>query len=244
VRREAVTTRFRLLEAARFLFWEKGFATTGMAELLERAQANSGSFYHFFDSKEALLLALLDSYIEGLQPAIIEPATTRFSDPIDRIFSILQGYRDRLLATGCRYACPIGRLALEIETENLPAHSRIAANFSAWTGAIRNFLADARDRLPADADLDGLAVFVLTVMEGGVMQSRSYRQIEPFDQSTAHLRSYFEYLQKEKTLETSNRSAEIAKGMAAGRPASLDGPAAGRARKSHTARKTRKSPEI
>jgi AcrR family transcriptional regulator len=43
----ANTTRSRLLEAARYLFWEKGYAATGMAEILERAQANSGSFYHF-----------------------------------------------------------------------------------------------------------------------------------------------------------------------------------------------------
>jgi len=31
-------------------------------------------------------------------------------------------------------------------------------------------------------------------MEGGVMQARSYRRMEPFDQSTAQLRNYFQYL--------------------------------------------------
>src|SRR5579872_1802675 len=134
VKRKVLSTRARLLESARHLFWEKGFAATGMAELLDRAKANSGSFYHFFDSKETLLLALLDSYREGLEPVIVQPVEAAFNDPLDRIFGILQGYRQRLITTGCRYGCPIGRLALEIEAENLPAHSRIAANFSAWTG--------------------------------------------------------------------------------------------------------------
>jgi TetR/AcrR family transcriptional regulator, transcriptional repressor for nem operon len=225
----------RLLEAARHLFWEKGFAATGMAELLDRAQANSGSFYHFFESKEALLLELLDSYLEGLGPVIVQPAEAAFADPLDRVFAILQGYRDRLLATGNRYGCPIGRLALEIEAENLPAHKRIAANFSAWTGAVRGFLGEARERLPAGCDLDGLAVFVLTTMEGGVMQSRSCRRIEPFDQSVAHLRKYFEHLQKEKTLETSNRTRG-----AASRSASLRGRPTSRAGKGNTPGKTRK----
>jgi AcrR family transcriptional regulator len=225
----------RLLEAARHLFWEKGFAATGMAELLDRAQANSGSFYHFFESKEALLLELLDSYLEGLGPVIVQPAEAAFPDPLDRVFAILQGYRDRLLATGNRYGCPIGRLALEIEAENLPAHKRIAANFSAWTGAVRGFLWEARERLPAGCDLDGLAVFVLTTMEGGVMQSRSCRRIEPFDQSVAHLRKYFEHLQKEKTLETSNRTRG-----AASRSASLRGRPTSRAGKGNTPGKTRK----
>jgi len=238
VKRETPSTEARLLEAARHLFWEKGFAATGMAELLDRAQANSGSFYHFFDSKEALLLVLLDSYQKGLYPVIVQPAEAAFADPLERIFAILQGYRERLLATGNRYGCPIGRLALEIEAENLPAHKRIAANFSAWTGAVRGFLERARERFPAGCDLDGLAVFVLTAMEGGVMQSRSYRRIEPFDQSVAHLRNYFECLQKENTLETSNRSRG-----ASNRSASIRGRSTSRAGKSNTPRKTRKGPQ-
>ena len=189
-------TRSRLLEAARNLFWEKGYAATGMAEILERGQANSGSFYHFFASKEALLLAVLDGYVEALEPMVLRPAFARHRDPIVRIFAILQGYRERILGTGCRYGCPLGRLALEIEAENLPAHQRIADNFSGWTSAVRKCLQQAREqgRLAPDLDLDALATFVLTAMEGGVMQSRSYRSVEPFDQSVAQLRSYFTYL--------------------------------------------------
>jgi AcrR family transcriptional regulator len=187
----AHATRARLLDAARYLFWQKGYAATGMAELLERAQANSGSFYHFFASKEALLLAVLEGYLEGLDPVVVQPAFARHRDPIERIFGILEGYRERLLSTDCRYGCPLGRLALEIEAENLPAHQLIARNFSAWTGAVRSCLDAARDRLPRGTDLDALATFVLTTMEGGVLQSRSHRRIEPFDQSVAQLRKYF-----------------------------------------------------
>lgn len=184
-------TRDRLLDAARFLFWEKGYSATGMAEILQRAQANSGSFYHFFASKEALLLAVLEGYLLGLDPVVIQPAFARKSDPIDRVFAILEGYRERLVSTECRYGCPLGRLALEIEAENLPAHQLIARNFSAWTGAVRECLEAARARLPRNTDLDALATMVLTTMEGGVLQSRSHRRIEPFDQSVAQLRNYF-----------------------------------------------------
>ena len=42
--RSQADTRERIVEAARFLFWEKGYAATGLAELLARAGANSGSF--------------------------------------------------------------------------------------------------------------------------------------------------------------------------------------------------------
>jgi len=198
VKSEAAPTRERILEAARYLFWEKGYAAAGMAEILERAQANAGSFYHFFAGKEALLLAVLETYLEGLEPAVLRPAFARRRDPIERIFAILAGYRERLASTGCRYGCPLGRLALEIEPENLPAHALIARNFAAWRTAVRQCLEAARPRFVPGADLDSLAAFVLTTMEGGVMQSRSYRSLQPFDQSVAQLRRYFAALLKKK----------------------------------------------
>jgi len=165
-----------------------------MAELLAHAGVNSGSFYHFFDSKEALLRAVLDGYLELLRPMVVDPAFASAGEPLERIFAILAGYRARILATDARYGCPLGRLALEIDPENAPAHAIIAANFSGWIDAIRECLEAMKDRLPPSTDLQSLASFVLVVMEGGVMLSRSYRSVEPFDQAVAQLREHFKLL--------------------------------------------------
>src|SRR5258708_38389910 len=169
------STRDRLIESARYLFWERGFAGTSMSELLAHAEVNSGSFYHFFDSKEALLRAVLQGYIELLRPMVVDPAFASDPEPVERIFAILAGYRGRILGTDCRYGCPLGRLALEIDPENAPAHELIAQNFQGWIEAVRECLADMKKSLPAGTDLDSLATYVLVVMEGGVMLSRSYR---------------------------------------------------------------------
>ena len=191
-----VGTKTRLIEAARYLFWKNGYAATGMSEILEAAKANSGSFYHFFDSKEALLLSVLETYLDGLEPAILRPVFEQTKDPLERIFGILEGYRGRLVETGCRYGCPLGRLALEIDPDNRAVHERIAANFAAWTTAVRGCLDGLKDRLPAGFDLEGLSRFVLTVMEGAVMQARTTRSLKPFDQSVEQLRDYFDRLLK------------------------------------------------
>src|SRR5271168_180965 len=173
-RSAAASTRDRLIESARFLFWERGFAGTSMAELLAHAEVNSGSFYHFFDSKEALLRSVLEGYLHLLRPMVVDPAFASVEEPLGRIFAILAGYRQRIVATDCKYGCPLGRLALEIDPENAPAHALIAANFSGWIDAIRECLEAMKDRLPPSTDLQSLASFVLVVMEGGVMLSRSY----------------------------------------------------------------------
>src|ERR1700675_3027574 len=88
-----LTTRDRLIDAARFLFWERGFAGTSMADLLALAEVNSGSFYHFFDSKEALLREVLEGYLQLLRPMVVEPAFAAVEEPLGRIFAILEGYR-------------------------------------------------------------------------------------------------------------------------------------------------------
>ena len=190
----AASTRDRLIGSARYLFWERGFAGTSMAELLAHAEVNSGSFYHFFDSKESLLRAVLSGYIELLRPMVVDPAFATTPEPLERIFAILAGYRLRILGTDCQYGCPLGRLALEIDPENAPAHALIAENFQGWIEAVRECLVDMKTLLPADTDLDALATYVLVVMEGGVMLSRSYRSVEPFDRAVSQLRVHFKLL--------------------------------------------------
>lgn len=187
-------TRERLIGSARYLFWERGFAGTTMSDLLAHAEVNSGSFYHFFESKEALLRAVLEAYIDALRPMVVEPAFATAEDPISRIFAILAGYRERILQTDCRYGCPLGRLALEIDPENRPAHNLIAENFQGWITVIRECLEQAKNRLPPETDLDSLATYVLAVMEGGVMISRSYGTVEPFDRTVTALKEHFRLL--------------------------------------------------
>ena len=209
-------TRARLIESARYLFWERGFAGTSMADLLGHAEVNSGSFYHFFESKEALLREVLQTYLGGLRPVIVDPAFAQTEEPVGRIFAILAGYRERILQTDCKYGCPIGRLALEIDPENRPAHQLIAENFQGWIGAVRECVEQMQDRLPAGTDTEALATYVLAVMEGGVMLSRSYGSVEPFDRSVAQLREHFRLLLGDQRPQAARMNATIASSDAPG----------------------------
>jgi TetR/AcrR family transcriptional regulator, transcriptional repressor for nem operon len=187
-------TRERLIQSARYLFWERGFAGTSMADLLAHAKVNSGSFYHFFDSKEALLREVLEGYLHALWPMVIEPAFATTEEPVERIFAILAGYRERIIMTDSKYGCPLGRLALEIDPENRPAHKLIAENFQGWIDVIRLCLEQVKERLPEGTDVEALSTYVLAVMEGGVMISRSYGSVEPFDRTVRQLREHFRLL--------------------------------------------------
>jgi AcrR family transcriptional regulator len=195
VPRPPSTTRDRIILASVELFYSQGYQATGMAQILKKSRANSGSFYFFFKSKEQLLDSVLDWYLENLDPIIVRPAYLATQDPIERIFAILDGYRQKILITNFTFTCPIGRLALEIDPARKAIHNKIAANFDGWTAAVRRCFLGAAERFPPGADFDQLAQFVLTVMEGGVMQARAHRSIIPFDSSVKQLRHHLEHLQ-------------------------------------------------
>jgi AcrR family transcriptional regulator len=187
-------TRWRILEAAMHLFWEKGYGSTSIADILARAGVNSGSLYHFFPGKQDVLVAVLDAYIGGIREMLLEPNWRGVEDPIEKIWKLMDGYRDALVQTECTYGCPIGSLALELHEPDPAVRERLAKNFSNWTDAIEECLDAAGGRVPRGTDKRALAEFVLTTMEGGVMLARSYRDIGYFDRAIGELKAHFNRL--------------------------------------------------
>lgn len=190
-----MTTREKIVFAAMELFWLKGYNSTSIADLLSRTQLNSGSLYHVFPSKQDVLVAVLEAYRDGIYPQLLEPAWVGVSDPIEKIFALLRHYRTLIVETDCTYGCPIGSLALELHEPDPQVRELIAVNFQGWTRAIETCLADGADRLPKNTDRAALAQFVLTTMEGGVMQARTHRDVAYFDRGVEQLRAHFELLQ-------------------------------------------------
>jgi AcrR family transcriptional regulator len=189
-----VDTRWRILEAAMHLFWEKGYGSTSIADILSRAGVNSGSLYHFFPGKQDLLVAVLDTYVGGIRQMLLEPNWRGVDDPIEKIWKLMDGYRRALVETGCTYGCPIGSLALELHEPDPAVRERLAQNFTNWVAAIEECLDAAGRRVPPDVNKRALAEFVLTTMEGGVMLARSYRDIGCFDRAIGELKGYFNRL--------------------------------------------------
>jgi AcrR family transcriptional regulator len=184
-------TRERLLRTAFQLFHEQGYHATGVATILREAGVNAGSMYHFFSSKDDLLLKVLEFALDYLEPMVMGPAEAAGVDPIERVFVLLNQYREWVGANECRMGCPIGNLALEVSDGNPQARALIHRNFENWADRVEGWLRDAGDELPHDTDRRKLARFVLTVMEGGLMQARAAGNLGPFDDSLAVLRDHF-----------------------------------------------------
>lgn len=176
------------------LFHEQGYEATGIATILREVGINSGSLYHFFPGKDALLMGVLEWHMEALRPSILEPAEAASADPLERVFALLEHYRRGLLVSGCRRGCAVGNLALEVGDAKPQARALIDRYFDEWTGAVRGWLDAAGTRLPSSMDRGTLAGFVLAIMQGAVMQARAAGVLDPFDALVGHLRTHFDLL--------------------------------------------------
>ena len=58
-------TKEILLETATQLFSENGYEATGVRDILQISGVSTGSFYHFFSSKESIFEAVIERYLQG-----------------------------------------------------------------------------------------------------------------------------------------------------------------------------------
>jgi len=188
-------TKDKIVYAAMLLFAQKGYASTSVSDILQAAGVNAGSLYYFFPGKQDVLLAVLDAYLHGIHPMLLQPAWKGVTDPIERVFALLDRYRSHLETTECTYGCPIGSIALELHEPDPAVRKLLAANFAGWVNAIEQCFIEAGDRLPKSVDRRALAIFALTTMEGGVMVSRTDRTLDAFDDAVRMLRDYVNRLQ-------------------------------------------------
>ena len=168
---------------------------TTVSKILAKAQVNSGCFYRFFRTKENVLLAVLSNNARSFAPEVVTSAFEKVADPIERVFEILNHYRDNLVTSKFGEGCLLGKLAFEIPETQPHIHQRIAIGFDTWTTAVAKCLEDAGQRFSVETDFKTLSTFVLAVVQGAVAQARAHQSVAPFDTAIQQLRNHFVLLQ-------------------------------------------------
>lgn len=188
---DSAGTRQRLVDAATNLFWEQGFAGTGLSDIIREAGVHGGSLYHFFKTKDALLLAVLDHHRVLLETVILR-AGQELSDPVDRVMAIAAFYRQFMERTGCALGCPIGNLAGEVSDTYPEAREKIAALMETFRAGIRSSIGGgerSESLRISGPDQDSIATLVVGAIEGAVMQARAARDIGHMDAALGTLRA-------------------------------------------------------
>lgn len=77
-------TRQKLIDSAIELIWQDSLGSVAVDAICEHAGVKKGSFYHFFVSKDALVVAALDAHWESRRP-ILDKIFSPQVPPLDRL---------------------------------------------------------------------------------------------------------------------------------------------------------------
>jgi AcrR family transcriptional regulator len=80
-----------ILRTAARLFATRGYERTSIADLVEACELSRGAIYHYFDSKEAILFAMLDSLVRSLLTSL-EQAAAIGGTPLEKFVQVIEAF--------------------------------------------------------------------------------------------------------------------------------------------------------
>jgi len=179
--------RDRLHHAGGKLVQGTSFGGASVQDITAAAGVPKGSFYNYFESKDAFAVELLETYWQAIDDAygpILNAPNTAPLEAIRDFFDGLIAYHaERRFTPGCL----IGNLALELAATNPMVRASLRGLFSRWTQALVGRLRDAAGQgaLAEGQDLNELAAALIDAFEGAVLRSK-------VDQDKAALRRFSE----------------------------------------------------
>lgn len=178
--------RERLVEAAAELFHHQGPLSTSLADVAEKASVPIGNVYYYFKTKEELILAVIEKRREIFNQAF-DALNHAVADPRTRLLEMVS-YFDSVADDYTRYGCPLGRMAMELDTESL-------ASQKAATAALNDFVewaAQQFDALGHTIEAKQLATSLLAGVQGAAVMAHAYRQSEIFSSEMIRLTQWLE----------------------------------------------------
>ncbi len=179
-----IDTQQRILDSARELFFARSYADVGVADICEHAGVKKGSFYHFYPSKQALTLAVLDAHFIDIKEKMIDQAFAEDLPPLARLARFAemayQFQKQMSVATGHVLGCPFGNLATELSTQDEPIRERIQQIFSKLQKLVSSVLkaAQARGEVPQEIDAGATAQAMLAYFEGVLLMAKNQNDPE------------------------------------------------------------------
>ena len=86
----------KIIEAAKSLFIEKGFAETSMSDIAAKAGINRPSLHYYFRTKDRMFQAVFGEIVQKILPRLHNIITTRELPIAERIRSVVDAYYEVL----------------------------------------------------------------------------------------------------------------------------------------------------
>ncbi len=174
--------RERLIQGAIELMREYGVHATGLSDLLERSNTARGSIYQHFPAGKTELMEQATLAAGRVITARIRELTAAMPAE-DVIRAFVEGWKQDLIASEFSAGCPI-MAAAQAGPDALAVREASAKVFADWAETI----ADSIESKGGDATTaNSLGNFIVSSLEGAIIQCRSARSLQPLDDACAGL---------------------------------------------------------
>ncbi len=128
------TNREEIIETALKVFRQNGYYNTSMSDLAQACGLQKGSFYHYFDSKEKMMSAVLDSILTQLNDQVFPIAFDQSLPERDRLKHLLLKIGELMLQQDG--GCIAANTVLETNGQTVEFRDTLKAIFSGWENAL------------------------------------------------------------------------------------------------------------
>ena len=177
-------TRDTLLRSGVEILTEKGFSAAGLDEILKRVNVPKGSFYHYFNSKEAYGAALIQHYDNFFAHKLDTFLQDTQLKPLDRIKGFVQDATNGMERFGFRRGCLVGNLGQEMGALPEPYRELLKSIFERWQQKTETCLKEAQQAGDISKNLDckSLALVFWIGWEGAVLRAKLEQNQNPLQQ--------------------------------------------------------------
>lgn len=173
----------KLLADGLHLVHERGFGASSVRDITQAAGVPQGSFTNHFASKEAFGLEILERYREMTSAAVRTTLRNDRLPPLRRLRAWIDGQLAYLRKDDMRRGCLYGNLSAEASEASDAIRFRIASVFAENQASVAYCLdaAVAAGDLAPDADVQELAGFIVSSMQGAILVAKSQRSPAPVE---------------------------------------------------------------
>ncbi len=173
------TDRDLLLRSALKVFKSNGYHNTSMADIAKECGLLKGSIYHYFESKESLMLSVLRMLREKYQIEVFTPVIDSDATPIEKLEHLANASEEIFLAE--THGCFFTSIGLETVHVVDAFTSEIRMFFEDWIACLQNIFSDiippSEARLHAEqtvAEIEGALLLVQIYQDPEILR-RTHR---------------------------------------------------------------------
>jgi TetR/AcrR family transcriptional repressor of nem operon len=175
-------SRDHLVNAALETLHQRGFNGAAVQDITDAAGVPKGSFYNYFESKEALALAVIDRYAQN-QRALAAVLSDESLPAVERLRRYFSSLATIFAEQNYERGCLLGNLSTELADQSRPIRDRLGATFAAWSRAIETCIRDGQKsgEISWDGEPRVLAAFLLNSFEGAVLRMKVEKDGSPLE---------------------------------------------------------------